>query len=308
MAKLTIMQGLPASGKSTKVQELMKADGNAVRINKDLLRKMLHFNKWSGKNEGLTREAARILAREFLLQGKNVIIDDTNLNEGTMQSWLDLAKMTLGTKVQTVKMDTPIEECIKRDAGRLDSVGRSVIVNMALLNGIYPKPAKGFVICDLDGTLCDISHRLHYVKPGKLVEISSMKDGSMEPGFKKDWRGFFAGIPDDKVRTEVLDMLLKYEGMGHEIILVSARPDDHREATEVWLKKAFKGYPLAKTLIMRRAGDSRDDTIVKQEIYDNYFKKHDYPILCVIDDRPSVIRMWRSNGLKVIDVGAGVEF
>ncbi len=58
---------------------------------------------------------------------------------------------------------------------------------------------------------------------------------------------------------------------------------------------------------MRRSGDKRPDTEVKQQIYDTYFKDK-YNIAYVIDDRPSVIQMWRSNGLEVIDVGEGVDF
>ena len=42
-----IMRGQPASGKSTKAKEIFEKDGNAIRLNKDLLRKMLHFNVWS---------------------------------------------------------------------------------------------------------------------------------------------------------------------------------------------------------------------------------------------------------------------
>lgn len=87
---------------------------------------------------------------------------------------------------------------------------------------------------------------------------------------------------------------------------MSARPEDHREATEVWLQNTFKGYEAYVTLLMRRAGDTREDTLVKKDIYDTFLKG--YPIHKVIDDRPSVIRMWRSLGLDVIDVGSGVEF
>ena len=42
MSKMVIMQGLPASGKSTRAEEIERSMGNAVRINKDLLRTMLH--------------------------------------------------------------------------------------------------------------------------------------------------------------------------------------------------------------------------------------------------------------------------
>ena len=59
-------------------------------------------------------------------------------------------------------------------------------------------------------------------------------------------------------------------------------------------------------LIMRDAHDKRPDVMVKQEIYDKYLKKLN--IWKVFDDRPSVIKMWRENGLLVEDVGNGEEF
>lgn len=295
MSKLIIMQGLPASGKSTLAEKLAKENG-AVRINKDLLRTMLHFDRFTGKNEEMTRHAARLLAREFLLDGKNVIIDDTNLNPKNLQGWVDLAKETQGTRIEYQRLDTPLEVCVDRDNARKDSVGPHVIVGMALQWGLYPKPDKGVVLCDLDGTLCDISHRLHHVK--------------VPEGEKKDWKSFFEAIPQDKVRQDVLDMLLRYAEDGHEIFFISARPEDHRLATRNWLYAKLDGmYALnerLRGLFMRPAHDSRPDTEVKADMFDRYFK--DLPIEAIIDDRPSVIRMWRERGLPVTDVGAGVEF
>ncbi len=306
------MQGLPGSGKSTKAEEILKKDGNAVRINKDLLRTMLHFDKWSGQNEGKTQKAALTLAKMFLILGNaNVIIDDTNLNEKTLQSWKDLAK-ECRTKIEYHRMETSVEECIDRDYIREDKVrvGKDVIIQMAISSGLYPKPYKGFVLCDLDGTLADIKHRLKYVKPRQIIMTGSGSTAIYgdDPDFKKDWKKFFEGIPNDKPRLEVIDTLMKYEVQGYEIILVSARPDDYREATGNWLKdEVFHGYNAYKTLIMRKSGDKRPDTEVKQEIFNRFFKDK-YHIEAVIDDRPSVIRMWRENGLNVIDVGNGVEF
>ncbi len=288
MAKIIIMQGLPASGKSTKAEELVK-QGRTVRINKDLLRTMLHFNKFTGVNEGLTRMAARILAREFLLDGVNVIIDDTNLNEGTLQSWVDLAKQTEGVRIQHIKMDTPIDECIERDSKREKKVGRSVIVSMALQAGMYPKPKNGFVICDIDGTIADIRHRLHFVRT---------------EGEKKDWKSFFEAIPLDTVRHDTLGILAGHLAEGREIIFVSARPDTYRKETERFIESCVPAYTA---ILMRRGGDKRPDVDVKTDILKSHFP--DLSLIHeVIDDRPSVIRMWREQGLKVVDVGSGVEF
>ncbi len=284
-----IMQGLPASGKSTRAQEIVTRTGNTVRINRDLIRKMLHFDKWTGRNEGHTKDASRKVADWFLSQNINVIIDDTNLNAGTLQSWKDLAKIH-GASVEIVRMETSIEECIRRNTDRGGGVGEHVIIGMALQNGLYPAPARGIVIVDIDGTLADCSHRQHHVQ-----------------GEKKDWKAFFAGMSEDMPRIDVIETVIGYFNEGHEIFIVSGRPDDYRTETSRWLHYRVFHDKLYKALIMRRAHDSRPDDIVKQEIYDTYFKGK-YPVHMVIDDRPSVIRMWRSNGLPVTDVGNGVEF
>lgn len=277
------MSGLPASGKSTLAEELITERGNTVRINKDLLRTMLHFDKFSGVNEGLTQEASKILADYFLSKNINVIIDDTNLNPRTIQSYIDLAKQH-DYKIEYKDVDTNVNVCIERDEERQKKVGHTVIKKMALQ---YKNLWKGedAVICDLDGTLCNIEHRLKYAR-----------------GEEKDWTKFFELIPNDKLRHDVRTQVLT-QSIGKRLILVSARPENYRKETELWLENNGIGYDL---LIMRNADDKRDDTIVKSEIYDKYLSKLN--ITYVYDDRPKVIRMWREKGLNVIDVGNGIEF
>lgn len=285
--KLYIMKGLPASGKSTRAQEIIERDVRAVRINKDLLRTMLHFDKWNGKNEKLTHDSSLSLALHHLVQGVNVIIDDTNLNPNTLKGYYDIAK-TAKAQIEIVDMtDVDIAECITRDAKREKKVGKDVIINMALRTGLYDIPGP-IIICDLDGTLCDIDHRLKFVK-----------------GEKKDWGKFFSLIHHDSIRFDVFGMIKKAHEEGKSIVFVSGRPEDYKQATLDWLNEY--GINFFTTLIMRRKGDSRPDDIVKEEILGTYFRNKD-DIELVIDDRPRVIRMWQRNGLKVKDVGNGVEF
>lgn len=288
MSKLTIMKGLPASGKSTKAQEIIRASGNTVRINKDLLRTMLHFDNFNHYNEAHTRDGARKLADWYLRSGVNVIIDDTNLNESTLQSWKDLARIHEAKIEYGDCTDVSVEDCIERDSKREKKVGKHVIQKMAMQHLDYMK-GENVVICDLDGTLCNIDHRLHFTKQTP-----------------KDWKGFFADIPQDEVRLDVLDKLFALEEAGNKVVFVSARPEDYRDVTEAWLEKTFNGYNLDKALIMRESNDKRPDTMVKSDIYDKYLKKMN--IVKVFDDRPSVIRMWREKGLEVEDVGKGQEF
>lgn len=285
MAKMTICIGLPASGKSTKAKELV-ANGNTVRINKDLLRTMLHFDKFSRNNESNTRDAARGLASMYLANDTNIIIDDTNLNPGTLQSWKDLAKQHNAHIEYADMRDVSVEECIRRDIHR-KSVGMHVIQKMALQYLNYLIGAN-VVVCDLDGTLCNISHRQH-----------------LAHGETKDWDAFFAGIPDDKLRKDV-ETKVHYccSDTNSQLILVSARPEKCRLDTAKWLNDNCSLHYTA--LIMREDGDKRPDTEVKNDIYDKYLKQLN--IVKVFDDRPCVIRMWRDKGLEVVDVGNGVEF
>lgn len=289
MPKLLMLKGLPASGKSTRAKEIV-ATGNYVRVNRDLIRTMLHFDKWTGRNEDATVNAEKMVATDALIRGLSVVVDDCNLNPGNKDMWRELAKSANAT-FETETIGTSMKDCVERDPYREKPVGRHVIVNMALQYGLYPKPAQGFILCDLDGTLCDITHRLHYAK-----------------GDQKDWGMFFSEIPKDTVRHEVHAILKDYANKGHEIIFVSARPDTYRQSTKDWLEEQgiFEGREY-QTLIMRKSSDTRDDVDVKQQIYDTYFKEK-YPIETVIDDRPKVIRMWRANNVTVLDVGAGIEF
>lgn len=289
MSKLLILQGLPASGKTTRAKEILAQCGNGVRINRDLLRTMLHFDVWSGPKEGVTRHAARLLARSLLTEGKVglIVIDDTNLHPGILASWKQLAHDT-ESQYAVVRMDTSLETCLLRDAKREKAVGRHVIVGMALQYQLYPPPKKGFVLCDLDGTLADLTHRRHYVQ--------------QEP---KDWAGFFAAMGEDTLRADVARQVRDYWEEGYEILYVSGRPDTYRAMTETWLQQ--QGMPYYTTLFMRRGTDKRPDSLVKEEILRTYFPEPSW-IHAVIDDRPSVIRMWQQCGLHVIDVGTGIEF
>lgn len=286
MVKLHVLKGLPASGKSTRAKELVDQKG-WVRVNRDLLREMLHYNAWSGKNESHTVEAEKQLVGHFLRSGMNVVVDDCNLNEQNLAMWMSVSLFN-NAKFSQEHIQTTWQECIERDKGREKSVGAHVIKQMALQYGQLFREdiSKEIIVCDIDGTIANIDHRLHWVQ-----------------GETKDWKSFFAEMDKDTVREDVKAMLKEYEHAGHDILFVSARPEDYREQTEKWLMDNL-GYNF---VLMRGKGDKRPDTMVKADIYRKYLQH--YPIKAVIDDRPSVIRMWQEEfGLNVIDVGKGIEF
>lgn len=286
MPKLILLKGLPASGKSTKAKEIVE-QGGWVRVNRDLLRTMLHFDNFTSRNEGRTVDAEKALVRSFLTSNMNVVVDDCNLNPKNRDMWSGIAR-DCNSKFEVEDMKTHWSECVSRDSSRDKRVGKDVIKDMALQYNLF-KSEKGIVLCDIDGTIADVTHRLHHVKK--------------EP---KDWKSFFEALEGDAPRTDVLFRLWELEDQGYDVMFVTARPEDYRSETETWLQLVAKVGWRHFTMVMRRSGDKRPDTEVKQEMYDKYFKH--YNVVKVFDDRPRVIEMWRENGLEVEDVGAGIDF
>lgn len=126
--KLIILQGLPASGKTTKAKKLFK-EGKNIRLNRDLLREMMHFGKYSKLTEREIMNVEKVIAQYFLSWDFDVIVDDTNLKPKTIQMWKDVASWK-NCEIEFIKIDTSLKECIKRDSKREKSVGAEVIKKM----------------------------------------------------------------------------------------------------------------------------------------------------------------------------------
>jgi len=158
---------------------------------------------------------------------------------------------------------------------------------------------KDIIICDLDGTLCDIDHRLHFVQVAQGLPFVTSDGNITYP--RKDWDAFFAGVPDDKVNEPVLNLLfMVYE--CSTVVFCSGRPERCRADTVAWLEK--HAFPFSHCeLYMRKDGDFRPDDIVKQEILDTHIDKD--RVLFVLDDRDQVVHMWRRNGLTCFQVAEG---
>lgn len=300
MVTLTITQGFPGSGKSFWAKEQVnKLYKTTVRVNRDDLRAMLFNDICLDMREEAVTIAQEAQVMALLLAGKNVIVDDTNLNQKIVEAWLSIvfkANAEYQERYQDfnrifVKMDSksfldvPIETCIERDSKReVGRVGRSVIEGMALKMGRAKFDKEQWAIFDMDGTLADIS-----------------------------WRGPFEyhKVSQDPTRHSVLMMLLEAAHKGMGIIILSGRANNVAGiATEQWLTN--RGIPFDH-IFMRRAKDQRKDTEVKKEILDGilkYITKEQ--IKLVVDDRPCVLRLWeeefKDSGTEIRDVGNGIEF
>lgn len=136
------------------------------------------------------------------------------------------------------------------------------------------------VLFDIDGTLADISHRRHYVEGGN-----------------RNWVKFFDAMGEDSVNQPVADLYRALQkSPDYECIIVTGRPENYRKVTEQWL--IWNNIPFSR-LLMRAEKDSRQDAIIKREILTELLKEG-HEIAFVVDDRQSVVDMWRANGITCL--------
>lgn len=298
MRFVEILQGLPASGKTTYAKEKINENPHQyTRVNKDDLRAMMHNSHHSAKNnEKQVLRVESYIIEDALVNNKSVIVDSTNLSQSHINRIKAIVAKYPNVSCKVKYFDVSLEECIERNKNRKESVPEDVIRGMwgkyIFVREFYPTTKnekidlEKYLLVDMDGTLADCTHREHYVKPN--TEIGSNK---------KNWDMFFNLTPLDPVRYDVLDLIQKkYKDIPK--VIVTARAEEWRPHTEKWLKE--KGIEFHQ-ILMRNSNDRREDSIVKKEILDTYCDVSS--VVAVIDDRPPVIEMWRQNGLHVEDVG-----
>ncbi len=105
----------------------------------------------------------------------------------------------------------------------------------------------------------------------------------------------FDKVEKDLLREGVAVIIRNYK---NDVIIISGRPKSCQEQTKRWLKKNKIKYSF---LYMRDNKDDRPDLVVKKEIYEKCVKPF-YKIDFVLDDRNSVVEMWRELGLDCYQV------
>lgn len=159
---------------------------------------------------------------------------------------------------------------------------------------------KPIYIFDLDGTLALIEHRVHHI--------------TKTP---KDWPAFFAACAKDEPCHAVIGTLQRLRKGGAEIWVWTGRSDEVVSETQQWLHdhKIFRNVPLLDwepfaapgMLRMRKAGDHRPDYELKAE-WLSEVEPPEYERLKVggvFEDRASVVKMWRTNGIPCYQVAEG---
>lgn len=313
MRSLIITRGLPASGKTTLAREWVAADvRNRVRINRDDLRTMLTNYEYVGGREGTEKTVRSMrdkLVGAALLAGRDVVCDDTNLEAKTVRQ-LHILALTHGAELKTWDLcHVPLDECLRRDRLRIAAgergVGETIIRSMAQRAKLPPEggvaPAWNpdtdverivpyvanerwprVIICDIDGTVALHAER----SPYDYTRVHT--DAPNYPVIRA--LAALANIRSGPFGTNVT-----------QLIFLSGRPDSCRAETEKWLKTHVGRYD---ELYMRAAGDTRNDAVIKMELFDKHVRDR-FNVVGVFDDRDRVVRLWRALGLPTFQVADG---
>jgi histidinol phosphatase-like enzyme len=115
-------------------------------------------------------------------------------------------------------------------------------------------------------------------------------------------------VLQDKPHLDVIDLVKDLASLKkYKIIITTGRDGICEQDTVTWLRK-YKGLRKYKVefddFYIRKEGDFRKDNIIKSEIYMDHIRPN-YDVKYVIDDRDQVVDMWRSLGLRVLQVAPG---
>lgn len=136
------------------------------------------------------------------------------------------------------------------------------------------------LICDLDDTLCDVSHREHHAK-------------------NKDWDQFHDLSVEDTPNDWCVELLEAMHCSRPDIVtfFITGRPEDQRQNTMTWLSQNLNNHVLVNSqLFMKPTGNYGPSSQFKKKVYTESIQGK-YDVLFCLDDERNVVEMYRSLGL-----------
>lgn len=139
-------------------------------------------------------------------------------------------------------------------------------------------------IFDIDNTIANNEHRIHHLR-----------------AVPKEWSSWHAKYLDDTPYWEIIELMDMAHESGIKVILCTGRDANYREETIKWLDEHAIHYDK---LYMRPKGERKDDSEVKRDLLKEIRKDGFDPVL-VFEDRDRVVKMWREEGLRCLQVAEG---
>ena len=286
--KILVLQGVPASGKSTFARSLVLKDKSYVIVSRDAIREA-RGEYWIPEHEDYISDIEEFEIRSAIKHNLNPIIDASNLNPKTIAKWKNLAE-ELNVNIEFKMFEIDFATALERDSKRERSVGKKVLERF--FRNYFPNQLKAYytddrlkepfypyndekedcIIVDLDGTVCLHNGR----SPYDLTRVSE-------------------DIPNYPLVRFLQELIC-----NKHIIFLSGREgtDQCRQDTINWLTENIcsSDFGYKWELLMRDKNNFEPDEIIKERIFHKEIEPK-YSVLAIFDDRDKVVKMWRSLGL-----------
>lgn len=275
---------------------------------------------WLGReHEDIVQKIQETVVREHIRNGFDVIVHNTHLNSRIPKR---LSKLVAG-KCNTFVVDfrgVSVETCRARNNMRVENRVPDHVIKEMHEKSRGKSPFREWTVL---GPL-EASVRLQTGRPVVRDPERFTAPENAPEAVIVDLDGTLAKIVDrnpydaENCHTDEYDWLVAKAAVatGCKIIYCSGRSEKHRTQTEAWLNENTQNmfyniYHIDRLspecdaeLFMRADGDYRPDYIVKKEMFDTLIAPH-YDVKLVIDDRDSVVEMWRDMGLTCWQVAPG---
>lgn len=151
------------------------------------------------------------------------------------------------------------------------------------------------VIFDLDGTLANCGHRMHYIKPNPPVDPVTGKK------IPRRYDLFHHACVDDTVIEPVARLYRAFVAdPAVTVVVLSGRDAATYEKTVAWF--AANDLPLPDELLLKVGNQNLPDVEQKRFQADRLEKRYGKPISMVFEDRDRVVAMWKARGTFVFNV------
>lgn len=304
---ITVLIGVSGSGKSTVAKKYLQLNPNAVRINRDDLRKTLfgveqidveYYDRKDFRDcEKLVSEVSEQIMYDTLNKSKDIVLDNTHLQKKYIDEIIrkfnhldaiELKFMHGDAHWEFNKFEDRLTERFNGDKTKHEYLIRQWREYQKLKKSLH-------------------GHQLFY--PQTSPQIQFQQNLPKAYGFDIDGtlarKGDRDIFDDSKLHldTEIIEVgeiLRALYNSGYKIIFLSGRQDSCYLSTKRWLENSNLWMPDSE-MFMRKEKDQRPDYIIKEElIVNDVYSK--YNLIAMIDDRLQVSREYFRLGVFTFNV------